>query len=67
MIKCNHCEKYCGNAGSIKLHMRSKHKDVLSKTLEAANKTSEAANVNMVSSVDGLNKTVNVPKVNTNK
>ena len=27
LLKCSYCEKRCGNAGSLKLHMRSKHKE----------------------------------------
>ena len=27
-VKCNYCDKICGNAGSLKVHEKSKHKDI---------------------------------------
>ena len=27
-VKCNYCDKICGNAGSLKVHEKSKHKDL---------------------------------------
>ena len=43
LIKCTFCEKYCGNAGSLKLHIRAKHKDMQARTANDAEKTVEAA------------------------
>ena len=71
MIKCNYCEKYCGNAGSLKLHMRSKHKDEMNTIADAnitvnTNKTMDFTNVDATNeivesssnNVDAANKTV---------
>ena len=27
LLKCSYCEKHCGNSGSLKLHMKSKHRE----------------------------------------
>ena len=43
MIKCTFCEKYCGNAGSLKLHIRAKHKDIHERTENDAEKTTVEA------------------------
>ena len=32
LLKCQFCEKQCGNSGSLKLHMKAKHKDMLKET-----------------------------------
>ena len=34
MIKCDYCEKSCKNAGSMKLHMKAKHLEILDAKLE---------------------------------
>ena len=40
-VKCLYCEKSCGNSGSLKIHMRYKHKEELEKS---ASQTHEVRN-----------------------
>ena len=39
LIKCTFCEKHCGNAGSLKLHIRAKHKELQEGTANDSEQT----------------------------
>lgn len=43
-VKCLYCEKSCGNSGSLKIHMRYKHKEELEKSASQTHEGSEVRN-----------------------
>ena len=55
MIKCTFCEKYCSNAGSLKLHMKAKHKEAGNKTVDT---NVEPTKKTIVDPINGANKEI---------